>query len=206
MHSLRAKIRNRSKRRWNYLILLTLPIVAVSIWLGGHKQLQAQVTEPVEVANSWQQASFPVENFQGYTSLYGYRISPTTGQPQFHRGLDLAAPLGSYVRNWWAGQIVSVSDNTNCGTMIKVQSGPWQHVYCHLSGHMETSADGNYLSDRNGGIQLWEGQQIPVGARIGRVGMTGRTTGPHLHWGLTYSGESVDPALVLQEMFNQAQG
>jgi murein DD-endopeptidase MepM/ murein hydrolase activator NlpD len=42
-----------------------------------------------------------------------------------------------------------------------------------------------------------------VGTRIGRVGMTGRTTGPHLHWGLKYNGQHIDPALVLREMFAQ---
>lgn len=49
----------------------------------------------------WQQASFPVENFQVYTSAFGYRTSPTgDGGSQFHYGLDMAAPQGSYVRNW----------------------------------------------------------------------------------------------------------
>ena len=190
----------RRSKRWLFLI----PVIAASIWLGGLKQQQIQAqSKPVEIANAWQQASFPVENFQAYTSPYGYRISPTTGQIQFHRGIDLAAPVGSYVRNWWAGQVVSLSDNSACGTMVKIQSGQWQHIYCHLNGHVESSAKGRYLLDRSGGIQLWEGQQIPMGSRIGRVGMTGRTTGPHLHWGLMYGSEYVDPALVLQEMFKQ---
>ena len=196
---IRSKSSRRSKR-WLFLI----PVIAISIWLGGLKQQQLQAqSKPVEMANAWQQASFPVENFQAYTSPYGYRISPTTGQIQFHRGIDLAAPVGSYVRNWWAGQVVSLSDHSACGTMVKIQSGQWQHIYCHLNGHIESSAKGRYLLDRSGGIQLWEGQQIPMGSRIGRVGMTGRTTGPHLHWGLKYGSEYVDPALVLQEMFKQ---
>ena len=55
------------------------------------------------------------------------------------------------------------------------------------------------------GIQIAEGQQIPTGARIGRVGMSGRTTGPHLHWGLKYGNNYVDPAMVLREMFSQQQ-
>ena len=194
------KTTRHPKNRWLFLIL----VIAASIWLGGLKQQQLQAqSKPVEMANAWQQASFPVENFQAYTSPYGYRISPTTGQSQFHRGIDLAAPVGSYVRNWWAGQVVSLSDNSACGTMVKIQSGQWQHIYCHLNGHIESSTNGRYLLDRSGGIQLWEGQQIPMGSRIGRVGMTGRTTGPHLHWGLMYGSEYVDPALVLQEMFKQ---
>jgi murein DD-endopeptidase MepM/ murein hydrolase activator NlpD len=157
--------------------------------------------QKVEVASSWKYASFPVENFQGFTSPFGYRISPITGQKQFHSGLDMAAPIGSYVRNWWGGTVVELSDDTGCGTSIKIQSGNWQHVYCHLIGYVETASDGRrYLIDSGGGIQIQEGQQIPAGARMGRVGMTGNTTGPHLHWGLKYNGNYVDPYSVVQAM------
>ncbi|BFM39679.1 M23 family metallopeptidase [Synechocystis sp. LKSZ1] len=151
--------------------------------------------------NPWQYASFPVENFQTYTSGFGYRTSPTNGTRQFHYGLDLAAPLGSYIRNWWAGRIVELSDHTACGTMIRVQSGEWQHIYCHLMGRVEVYQGQRVLLDQEGGIILQEGQDLPVGARIGRVGMTGRTTGPHLHWGLKHNGEYIDPARVLQAMY-----
>lgn len=61
------------------------------------------------------------------------------------------------------------------------------------------------MIDREGGIQIWEGQQIQAGARLGRVGMTGRTTGPHLHWGLKYDDNWVDPALVLRAMYQNQQ-
>ena len=146
-------------------------------------------------------ASFPVENFQAYTSGFGYRIHPVTGQRSMHRGLDIAAPLGSYVRNWWGGRIVALSDHTACGTMIQIQSGKWTHIYCHLMGTVENTANGQALVDRNGGIVLYQGQTVPSGARIGRIGMTGRTTGPHLHWGLKYDGRFIDPATVLRKMF-----
>ena len=162
--------------------------------------IQAQ---PLTVATAWRQASFPVENFQSYTSGFGYRINPVTGQRQFHQGLDLAAPLGSYVRSWWTGQVVELSDHTACGTMIKIRSGQWTHVYCHLMGFVENTDKGKVLVDRSGGIVIWQGQTIPAGSRIARVGMTGRTTGPHLHWGLMYGGNYVDPATVLRQMFAQ---
>ena len=151
----------------------------------------------------WEKGSFPVENFQSYTSPFGYRISPVTGQQQFHNGLDMAAPRGSYVRSWWAGKVVSVSDDTACGTSVSIESGSWKHSYCHMEGHVESSGGRLYLVDRDGGIQIDEGQNIPVGARIGRVGMSGSTTGPHLHWTLKYNDDYIDPALVLQQMFKR---
>ncbi len=159
---------------------------------------------PTEIAsNIWQNASFPVENFQSYTSPFGYRRSPVDGQIQFHNGLDMAAPLGSYVRSWWTGKVTKVAQDAACGTSITIQSGDWQHVYCHLEGTVEKSDKGHYLIDRAGAIQIWQGQDIAVGARIARIGMTGRTTGPHLHWVLRHNGNYVDPALVIKEMFKQ---
>ncbi|HSM81477.1 MAG TPA: M23 family metallopeptidase [Nodosilinea sp.] len=147
----------------------------------------------------WTRASFPVENFQTYTSPFGYRSDPYSNSPRFHYGLDLAAPNGSYIRNWWAGEVLWVEDGGACGTSVAIRSGEWTHIYCHMQGHVEGS--GQALVDRDGGIQLRPGQTVPAGARIGRVGMTGRTTGPHLHWGLKYQDNWVDPALVLRAMY-----
>ncbi|ABA21317.1 Peptidase M23B [Trichormus variabilis ATCC 29413] len=157
-------------------------------------------------SSGWLSASFPVENFQAYTSAFGYRRSATGGDSwEFHSGLDIAAPQGSYIRNWWAGTVIKVGDRTACGTHIVIKSGQWEHTYCHMEGYVDTANGRRFLIDRPGGIQIWEGQTIPTGARIGRVGMTGRTTGPHLHWGLKYANNYVDPAMVLREMFSQQQ-
>ena len=147
----------------------------------------------------WQRGSFPVENFQSYTSAFGYRNFG--GRWAFHRGLDLAAPKGSYVRNWWAGKVIKISDGGLCGTTVRIQSGNWQHVYCHLKGRVGTRNGRRYLNDAGSGLEIWEGQMVQTGARIGRVGMTGRTTGPHLHWGIKYGKDWIDPALVLRAMY-----
>lgn len=195
----------RTNRRWLFLAVLSLISV---ITLGGlyKEQVRASEARAIQVAsiNSWQGGSFPVENFQAYTSGFGYRRSATGGSGwELHRGLDIAAPEGSYIRSWWTGQVIELSDHTACGTLIKIQSGEWTHVYCHMKGHVETAGGRRYLIDRSGGLQIWEGQQVPSGARIGRVGMSGRTTGPHLHWGMKYANQYVDPALVLRAMYNQ---
>lgn len=153
--------------------------------------------EQIAFASNWQSASFPVENFQTYTSSFG----PRGGG--FHYGLDIAAPQGSYIRNWWAGKVVEVWEDSRCGTGIAIQSGYWEHIYCHVQGRVDTRNGRKYFTDRAGGITLWEGQTVRAGDRIARVGMTGRTSGPHLHWGLKYSGEWVDPALILREMYAQ---
>ena len=193
--------------RWLALIAATF-LISLGINNWGNFQLQAsqgseQNLIAQDVSAIWEKGSFPVENFQSYTSGFGYRISPVTGKRQFHNGLDLAAPRGSYIRNWWGGKVEALSDNTPCGTSITIESGQWQHVYCHLEGYVEDSGNGKFLLDRDGGIQIALGQNIPVGSRIGRIGMSGRTTGPHLHWVLKHNGGYVDPGLVLKEMFKR---
>lgn len=181
-------------------------LLSLAINYGASSPIQAldvTTANPVtqDVSAIWERGSFPVENFQSYTSGYGYRISPVTGKRQFHNGLDLAAPRGSYIRNWWNGRVVKLSDDTACGTSITIQSGEWEHVYCHMEGYVDDSRNGKFLLDRDGGIQIALGQEVPAGARIGRIGMSGRTTGPHLHWVLKHNGGYIDPANVLRKMF-----
>ena len=184
-------------------VTIILLCLCLNVWKTRPLLAQSLLSSNASNSNPWQYASFPVENFQTYTSGFGYRISPTSGSRQFHYGLDMAAPLGSYVRNWWTGQVIELSDNTGCGTMIKIASGQWEHIYCHLIGRVEDTPTGRYLIDAEGGVALILGQTIPYAARIARVGMTGNTTGPHLHWGLKYNGDFIDPAIVIREMYKQ---
>mgnify|MGYP002850558351 FL=1 len=53
---------------------------------------------------------------------------------------------------------------------------------------------------RRVGISLQKGHPVRFGQAIGHIGMTGRTTGPHLHWGLRYGGRWLDPARILRAM------
>jgi murein DD-endopeptidase MepM/ murein hydrolase activator NlpD len=204
-----SRHQNQPQKRSAYsakvlLLLVGLLLVSVPILGWQQKTVKAVEVERIATGNKWNGASFPVENFQYYSSPFGYRRSPTDGSSwEFHRGLDLVAPQGSYIRNWWGGKVVKVADRDACGTQIVIQSGEWEHVYCHMKGRVEKQGDNRYLIDREGGIQIWEGQQVSAGTRIGRVGMTGRTTGPHLHWGLKYANSYVDPALVLRAMYTQ---
>lgn len=196
----------KSFTRSQKILLLFALSLAIPILGWQQKTVKAQEVQSNQIAsrNTWRGASFPVENFQSYSSPFGYRRSATGGAGwEFHSGLDLVAPQGSYIRSWWTGKVLKVADGDACGTHIIVQSGPWQHVYCHMQGQVTTQGDSRYLIDREGGIQISEGQLVSAGSRIGRVGMTGRTTGPHLHWGLKYANNYVDPALVLRAMYGQ---
>ncbi len=200
--SLIARSQLRSKQ---FFVIVGLGFLGAIVLSWGQHGLLAIEANLQATGSSWQGASFPVENFQGYTSPFGYRLSPDGSYSrEFHRGLDMAAPEGSYVRSWWAGKVAEVSDDSACGTSVVIQSGDWEHIYCHMQGSAGRDGQGKFI--RSGDVQIYEGQVITAGGRIGHVGMTGRTTGPHLHWGLKYTSQWVDPALVLRAMYAQQGG
>lgn len=173
------------KRRWPWLRrLITVPLPLLLTVLSA---------ELVRAENPWLRGQFPVAGFLSYTSHYGFRQGPS-GEAESHRGLDIAAPLGSPVRSWWGGRIVEVILDQGCGVGLVVRSGAWEHLYCHLAGSVQ---NGIYRAD---GVQIAVGQSVRLGQMIGRVGVSGRTTGPHLHWGLRYDGRWLDPALILRAM------
>ncbi|MFZ9947675.1 MAG: M23 family metallopeptidase, partial [Vulcanococcus sp.] len=88
----------------------------------------------------WRQGVFPVAVFSGYTSHFGQRLGPS-GSWEPHHGLDIAAPMGSPIRNWWGGVVTEVINDGRCGLGLVIQSGPYEHLYCHLSGAVQ---DGTY--------------------------------------------------------------
>lgn len=100
------------------------------------------------------------------TSRRGMRLSPTTGKYQMHGGSDLAAPEGTPLRAISDGEIVD-SDSLSGGWGNFLVFKDDKEIY-HLYGHMQSGY-------KRGGA-------VKKGDIIGKVGMTGSTTGPHLHW------------------------
>lgn len=148
-------------------------------------QLLCSQTAWAQPQPTWTRGVFPISEFAGYTSHYGERRG-SDGRLQPHRGLDIAAPLGSPVLSWWSGEVVEQILDDSCGVGVLIRSGAYQHIYCHLQTPL-----------------LAQGQRVRAGQLIGHVGLTGRTTGPHLHWGIRYRGQWVDPARILRAMIRQ---
>jgi murein DD-endopeptidase MepM/ murein hydrolase activator NlpD len=105
------------------------------------------------------------------------------GQPRKpHSGLDIAAPLNTPVLAPSPSRIVNTGDYFFTGKTILIDHGQGiVTLYAHLNQ-----------------INVVEGQFVKTGQVIGKVGKTGRATGPHLHWGVSLNQVMINPQLVMQ--------
>jgi len=116
------------------------------------------------------------------TSGFGVRLDPFIRAPAMHTGVDFRANFGDPVRATAAGKVTAAGWSGGYGRMIEIDHGNgFSTRYGHLSS-----------------IGVQEGQTIRLGQVIGRVGSTGRSTGPHLHYETRVDGEAVDPQRFLR--------
>ncbi len=137
-----------------------------------------------QIDDAWQErerilastpAIMPVRGW--FSHGYGWRKDPFTGSRAFHRGVDIVAPAGTSVKASADGVVTKTGRFSNYGKRIDVSHGfGYVSRYAHLSE-----------------ILVRPGQRIKRGDVIGRVGSTGRSTGPHLHYEVFRDGRHVNP-------------
>jgi murein DD-endopeptidase MepM/ murein hydrolase activator NlpD len=110
-------------------------------------------------------------------SGYGYRVDPVYGTKKFHEGMDFSAPQGTPVYATGDGTVIHSSWESAYGNLIEINHG-YNYVtrYAHLSE-----------------ILVHNGQSVKRGDLIGKVGNTGKSTGPHLHYEVRLRGEPQNP-------------
>jgi murein DD-endopeptidase MepM/ murein hydrolase activator NlpD len=112
------------------------------------------------------------------TSAFGWRRSPFTGRRQLHRGLDIAATPGSDFVATARGRVIFAGVRGSFGRTVVVDHG---HGLETTYGHAAA-------------LHVRAGQQVERGQRLGAVGSSGRSTGPHVHYAVELRGRAVDPA------------
>jgi murein DD-endopeptidase MepM/ murein hydrolase activator NlpD len=116
------------------------------------------------------------------SSPYGWRNDPINGQRRFHAALDLAANTGTPVKASMDGRISTVGINSVYGKYIIIShTGSFQTLYAHLNT-----------------VSVAQGAYVSRGTKIGEVGSTGYSTGPHLHFAIYKNGKPVNPLEYLQ--------
>lgn len=120
---------------------------------------------------------WPCPSSKRITSTFGNRKSPTKGGSTYHQGIDIGAPVGTTVIAAAAGEVVISKYSYSAGNYIMIDHGSGIFtVYMHLSVR---------------GVEV--GKEVSQGQKIGEVGSTGYSTGPHLHFGVRKNGSYVNP-------------
>lgn len=155
-----------------------------------HEALVASLIEAAPKPDAAGKPAFiwPVEgDHLRISSPFGYRTHPITGKRAFHAGIDIPAPQGTAVLAAADGEVTGVGEHPRLGRFVKVSHADGTYsLYGHLQ-KAETST----------------GSVVKAGERIGRVGSTGRSTGPHLDFSIRQAGKPFDPMLVLNDILEQ---
>ena len=115
------------------------------------------------------------------TSGYGYRSDPITGRRNFHTGIDIAGSHGTPVRAAMEGRVIQTGSNDISGNFV---------IVAHAGGYVSSYAHMSLISVKTG-------QWVTDGQRLGDVGSTGYSTGPHLHFSISRWGKTINPVLLL---------
>ena len=114
---------------------------------------------------------------QQITSKFGNRRDPFLGRLAFHGGIDFRTPTGTPIYSSGSGTVTHAGRNGGYGKMVEIDHGNGITTrYAHLSR-----------------VEVRKGDQVAMGARIGKAGSTGRSTGPHLHYEIRRNGDAIDP-------------
>ncbi|ABR30065.1 peptidoglycan-binding protein [Thermosipho melanesiensis] len=124
--------------------------------------------------------SFMWPVFGKISSTYGWRIHPIYKKRSFHSGVDISAPMGTPIFSATDGVVKFAGEYGGYGLAVIVDYGKYDIVYGHMSK-----------------ICVYKGQKISKGELIGRVGSTGISTGPHLHFEVRINGKHTNPMAYL---------
>ena len=131
----------------------------------------------IAVSYNGEKMTWPCPSYTRISSEYGWRIHPTLGVNKYHNGVDMAAPKGPNSLAAFSGEVVAATYNSTMGNYVLMNHGNGYYtIYMHASK-----------------LCVTPGEIVVEGEKIAEVGSTGRSTGPHLHFGVRKNGEYVNP-------------
>jgi len=152
------------------------------------KRIERELAEQVEAYRGFRAGVTP-SNLILDRPVNGGRLSSPFGLRRFfngqernpHSGLDFAVPAGTPIKAPAAGVVVLVGDYFFNGKTVFLDHGQgFVSMFCHMSA-----------------ISVKVGDEVPRGGVVGKVGATGRATGPHLHWNVSLNDARIDPAIFI---------
>ncbi len=150
-------------------------MLAMSRGLGNHSETAIDWLNMASAPSLW-----PIEG--RITAPFGARIDPFNGEGAFHRGVDISAAYGSPIVAPADGVVSFADFSSGYGRMITIEHGHGMTTrYGHLSAFAVTT-----------------GQHVQRGEIIGYIGLSGRSTGPHLHYEVWAQGTPVNPYKYLR--------
>jgi len=117
------------------------------------------------------------------TSIFGQRMDPFSGEGAFHTGVDISSQYGDAVRATADGIVIEAGEHAGYGRLIVVDHGFGLTTYY---GHLSS-------------LNVIVGQQLKRGDAVGNVGVSGRSTGPHVHYEVRINGAPVNPMRYLRQ-------
>jgi murein DD-endopeptidase MepM/ murein hydrolase activator NlpD len=164
---------------------LLIVLLAVSFTVVLHADADAAAAQPATAIS----VVFPLLAPK-VSSKYGQRIHPIRHFSAKHNGVDLAAPEYSHVRAIAPGRVVFVDHYLGYGKLITIEHNDGN---VSLYGHLDE-------------FRVNLGQKVKAGELIGRLGSTGMSTGPHLHFEWRKRGIPVDPLREFPGLAKEAEG
>lgn len=122
----------------------------------------------------------PLDSYR-ISSVFGPRKNPLTGAMVRHDGLDMVAPRGSLVLAARDGTVAETGFHTVYGKYVVLDH---QGGYTTMYGHLDS-------------VSVRKGQKVLAGTALGKLGNTGQSTGPHLHFEICLHGKAVDPVPLI---------
>jgi murein DD-endopeptidase MepM/ murein hydrolase activator NlpD len=140
-------------------------LVILETFISARQLTQFAVPDGSPVPGAW------------VSSTFGGRSDPFTGKYAFHSGIDFAAPAGAQAHAVAPGVVTWAGDRSGYGQLVEINHG---------NGYITRYA-------HNSSVLVRVGDKVGKGQAISRVGSTGRSTGPHLHFEVLKNGRAIDP-------------